>query len=390
MNRHNLALLVLIFCALCGSAWGACANTNLGGGVTCVQDANGSMTSNTSFALTLNGTTAGHEIIVFVGVYYITQTTISVTGTNTYHQKVSASGTGTGAAQIWTAENIAGGNETITITCTGANCGYTVATAAEYSGLATSGSFDQSNLNAGASSTSYTSGSTPATTQANELLVGVVGLLSSSITCTPDTSTVSWSALDRSTGSSQEICTQQAIVTATGAYQANGTLSSAAAAVSIVATFKTSGGGGGPPPPAQWNTGTGGVIYYSGGNVGIGTATPVHPLHVAGAIGAEEVIVSPTGADYVFDSGYRLAPLSEVAAYINEHHHLPEIPSASDMRQNGAGVGEMQSRLLAKIEELTLHMIQAEQRNNRLEQENRELQQRITRLEAQDSQSASH
>ena len=121
---------------------------------------------------------------------------------------------------------------------------------------------------------------------------------------------------------------------------------------------------------------------YFAGNVGIGTTNPQHPLHVAGTIGAEEMIVSSTGADYVFNPGYRLAPLTEIAAYINENHHLPDIPSASEVREKGASVGEMQAKLLAKIEELTLHMIQAEERNNRLEQQNRGLQERITRLES--------
>ena len=121
------------------------------------------------------------------------------------------------------------------------------------------------------------------------------------------------------------------------------------------------------------DTGSGGgnmnvrLSILSSGNVGIGTASPQHLLHVAGTIGAEEVIVSPTGADYVFDSGYRLAPLSEVKQYIQSNHHLPDVPSAADMHGNGIGVGEMQTKLLAKIEELTLHLIQAEERIQQLE-----------------------
>jgi len=111
------------------------------------------------------------------------------------------------------------------------------------------------------------------------------------------------------------------------------------------------------------------------GNVGIGTASPVHPLQVAGAIGAEEIIVSSNGADYVFDPDYRLAPLNEVADYIKANHHLPEIPSAQEVQEKGVSLGDMQAKLLAKIEELTLHMIQAEK-------ENRDLRDRIARLEA--------
>jgi hypothetical protein len=91
---------------------------------------------------------------------------------------------------------------------------------------------------------------------------------------------------------------------------------------------------------------------------------------------AREVIVSSTGADYVFGPDYRLPSLTEVAAYIADHHHLPDIPSAAEMKKKGVGVADMQAKLLAKIEELTLHMIQAEK-------ENRELRERIARLESQ-------
>jgi hypothetical protein len=112
----------------------------------------------------------------------------------------------------------------------------------------------------------------------------------------------------------------------------------------------------------------------STGNVGIGTNNPQHLLHVAGTIGAEEVLVTSTGADYVFRPGYRLQPLSEVAAYIQANHHLPDIPSEAEVKQKGMGVGAMEAKLLAKVEELTLHMIQADK-------ENRELRDRLARLE---------
>jgi len=70
--------------------------------------------------------------------------------------------------------------------------------------------------------------------------------------------------------------------------------------------------------------------------------------------------VTSTGADYVFEPDYRLRPLSEIAGYVEANHHLPDIPSADEMKQKGIGVGEMQAKLLAKIEELTLHMIEQE------------------------------
>jgi hypothetical protein len=98
-------------------------------------------------------------------------------------------------------------------------------------------------------------------------------------------------------------------------------------------------------------------------------------LSVNGTIGTKDVIVTNTGwSDYVFRPGYRLRPLSEVNAYIQANHHLPDIPTEAEVKQKGVSVGEMQAKLLAKVEELTLHMIQREK-------ENQELRERITRLE---------
>jgi hypothetical protein len=115
----------------------------------------------------------------------------------------------------------------------------------------------------------------------------------------------------------------------------------------------------------------------SGGNVGIGTTNPLYPLSVNGTIQAKEVLVNTGWSDYVFDPGYRLAPLTEVAAYVSENHHLPEIPSAKEVEEKGVSLGEMQSKLLAKIEELTLHMIRAEQENRELREQIRELRDKV-------------
>jgi hypothetical protein len=138
---------------------------------------------------------------------------------------------------------------------------------------------------------------------------------------------------------------------------------------------------GTPSQMAFWTanaTGTWGerMRLDASGNLGIGTTSPTYKLSVKGTIGANEVLVVDTSgwADYVFSSNYRLKPLSEVATYIRQNHHLPGIPSESEVKENGISLGAMQSKLLAKIEELTLHMIEEHERNDRLEQKLQELQ----------------
>jgi len=126
-----------------------------------------------------------------------------------------------------------------------------------------------------------------------------------------------------------------------------------------------------------WNAGAAAekMRITSTGNVGIGTANPQYLLSVNGTIGAKDVTVTSTGwSDYVFDPAYRLQPLTEVRDYIQANHHLPNIPSEAEVKEKGVSVGEMQAKLLAKIEELTLHMI-------RQEDENRQLRERLARLE---------
>jgi hypothetical protein len=99
-----------------------------------------------------------------------------------------------------------------------------------------------------------------------------------------------------------------------------------------------------------------GPTGFNGGNVGIGTTNPgSYKLALEGTIGAREVVVtSSSWADHVFRSGYRLSPLSEVNAYIQANHHLPDIPTEAEVKERGVSVAEMQAKLLAKIEELTL------------------------------------
>ena len=66
--------------------------------------------------------------------------------------------------------------------------------------------------------------------------------------------------------------------------------------------------------------------------------------------------------DYVFNENYVLKPLSEVENFISLNKHLPDIPSANDIKKNGLNIGEIQTKLLQKIEELTLYVIEQERR----------------------------
>lgn len=94
------------------------------------------------------------------------------------------------------------------------------------------------------------------------------------------------------------------------------------------------------------------------GNVGIGTSTPDNKLDVLGVIRANEVIVETGWADYVFQDDYKLKPLSEVEAFIKEKKHLPSLPSATTIQEKGAHVAELMTKMMEKIEELTLYSIE--------------------------------
>ncbi|HEY9006942.1 hypothetical protein [Ohtaekwangia sp.] len=123
---------------------------------------------------------------------------------------------------------------------------------------------------------------------------------------------------------------------------------------------------------AQWlPTGaTTGNIYYTNGNVGIGTSdTKGYKFAVAGKAAVEEITVklSASWPDYVFASSYRLPSLSDLEKFIVMHRHLPEIASAEEISKTGVDIGEMNILLLKKVEELTLYIIELEKKNNAIE-----------------------
>ncbi|MFY7672495.1 hypothetical protein ACOSP6_15545 [Tenacibaculum sp. MEBiC06402] len=114
------------------------------------------------------------------------------------------------------------------------------------------------------------------------------------------------------------------------------------------------------------------------GNVGIGTSNPDAKLAVNGTVHAKEVRVDLNNwPDYVFENNYKLPSLEEVEKQIKEKGHLSNIPSAEEVEKNGVQLGEMNKKLLEKIEELTLYTIEQEKRIKELEKQ----QEKIKELE---------
>lgn len=70
--------------------------------------------------------------------------------------------------------------------------------------------------------------------------------------------------------------------------------------------------------------------------------------------------------DYVFGGNHTLMPLNELETYVNEHSHLPGVPSAAEVEENGADLGEMNKLLVEKVEELTLYIIDLQKQINEL------------------------
>ena len=108
------------------------------------------------------------------------------------------------------------------------------------------------------------------------------------------------------------------------------------------------------------------------GNVLIGKTSQSNTsfkLDIAGKVRANEIVVNTDGADYVFEESYKLKSLREVEAFINENNHLPGIPSATEMQAQGMSVGELNTKLKEKIEELTLHPINQQKEIEELKSE---------------------
>lgn len=98
------------------------------------------------------------------------------------------------------------------------------------------------------------------------------------------------------------------------------------------------------------------VMRITNGRVGIGTTNPQATLDVNGDIKVKDWSLSVP--DYVFDQDYELRNLDELRTYIDSHKHLPEMPSARKINEDGVNLGEFCMSLLKKIEELSLYVLQ--------------------------------
>jgi hypothetical protein len=145
--------------------------------------------------------------------------------------------------------------------------------------------------------------------------------------------------------------------------------STSASAVNNILKFETSNGSIG-----CWNTNQ--LVLTGNGNIGIGTTSPDQRLTVKGKIHAEEVIVdlNVPAADYVFAKDYSLMPLHKVEQYVQQNSHLPDIPSAAEIKEQGLSMGEMQNKLLKKVEEQTLYIIALNKQMEKMEQRIKELE----------------
>lgn len=113
-------------------------------------------------------------------------------------------------------------------------------------------------------------------------------------------------------------------------------------------------------------------MCYSGGNVLIGAAEPAagYLLSVDGKVMCEELKVqlSENWPDYVFDEDYKMHSIGELKEFVKTNKHLPGIPDAEEMKA-GIAVGDMQTKLMQKVEELSLYIIQLQDQIDALKQQ---------------------
>jgi trimeric autotransporter adhesin len=113
--------------------------------------------------------------------------------------------------------------------------------------------------------------------------------------------------------------------------------------------------------------------------IDLNPTTFTHKLAVNGsAIFTKAVVrLTNTWPDFVFEKNYKLPTLAEVEAYIAKHKHLKDVPSAEEVKEKGIDLGDNQTILLKKVEELTLYMIELNKKVEALAKENEELKKKV-------------
>lgn len=131
-----------------------------------------------------------------------------------------------------------------------------------------------------------------------------------------------------------------------------------------------SGGGTGS---SVWNSATNGQISYAGGDVLIGQPTAKQQLTLHGDLVANRMAVAANPdnftawPDYVFEKDYNLMSINQLDKFLKKEKHLPEVPSAAQIANEGFNLEKMDATLLKKIEELTLYIIEQNKRIEQLE-----------------------
>lgn len=136
----------------------------------------------------------------------------------------------------------------------------------------------------------------------------------------------------------------------------------------------------------EWYTGqnsTPRMTLTGSGALAIGTTDPKgYMLAVAGSAIATSITVKTVDnwPDYVFNPTYKLRPLAYLKAYIDNNHHLPDMPSEEDVKNKGVDLGEMVKLQTKKIEELTLYLIEKDKQMSNQQKEMNELKEKLTKI----------
>lgn len=115
-----------------------------------------------------------------------------------------------------------------------------------------------------------------------------------------------------------------------------------------------------------------GNSYFAFGDQGNGLWMKIYnnkTMKMDGKLFAKEIeLKANVWADYVFKPDYRLMPLNELESFIKTNNHLPNIPTEREVKAQGINVAEMNAKLLQKVEELTLYVIELKKENEKIKQ----------------------